>query len=92
MFKKIILPLICILSFTSLAFSEVKLPEGTIQAGSLCNQKLIMDAKVGVAGKVATLGCDKPETLQMFVVKLPTGKVGSKNWQEKWMVGGCKKK
>lgn len=86
--KLLLFLLIC---FESNVYAQEKLPQGTIQKGSLCNQKLIFDTKVGVAAKVATLGCKVPETLQMFVVKLPTGNPGNKTWQEKWMVGGCKK-
>jgi hypothetical protein len=67
-------------------------PEGTLRPGSLGNAKLIRDTKVGVAQKVALLGCDKPETLEPYVVAMPTGEVGARRWKERWIVGGCGKK
>jgi len=68
------------------------LPKGAIKDGSLSNQKLIGDAKVGVAAKVATLGCDKPEKVNFYVTQMPEGKTGSRVWKELWVVEGCKKK
>ena len=68
------------------------LPKGAVQAGTLANPKLIQDAKMGVAAKVATLGCSRPETLQFYVMRLPTGAVGARHWQEQWHVGGCGKR
>jgi hypothetical protein len=65
------------------------LPDGAIQKGSLSNQKLIQDASVGVAAKVATLGCAKVESFQPYVMAMPQGNVGSRFWKEKWLVKGC---
>lgn len=68
-----------------------KLPKGTIKKGSLSNQKLIQDAMLGVSAKVATLGCEKIESFQAYVMQMPQGEVGSRFWLEKWMVKGCTK-
>jgi len=75
----------------SATFAEA-LPKGAIKNGSLSNQQLIGDAKVGVAAKVATLGCSKPEKVNFYVTQMPEGKVGSRVWKELWVVEGCKKK
>ncbi|MCF6189556.1 MAG: hypothetical protein L3J51_03670 [Cocleimonas sp.] len=75
----------------SVSFAET-LPKGAIKDGSLSNQKLIGDAKVGVAAHVATLGCNKPEKVNFFVTQMPKGKAGSRVWKELWIVEGCKKK
>ena len=82
--------LAALLALTATA-QAAPLPKGAIQAGSLANQKLIRDAKMGVASKVATLGCSKPETLQFYVMSLPAGAVGARRWQELWVVAGCEK-
>jgi len=76
----------------SAAAQAAPLPKGAIRAGSLANPKLIQDAKMGVAAKVATLGCSKPETLEPFVMAMPAGQVGSRRWRELWLVGGCGKR
>lgn len=86
--KKIIF-LTCIACISTLTAEE--LPAGTIQKGSLANDKLISDAKVGVAGKVATLGCKDLKDFTAYVVAMPAGKPGSMYWEEKWVVNGCRK-
>ena len=68
------------------------LPEGTIQGGSLANEKLTQDTLAGVAAKVATRGCEKAENLNPYVVAMPEGPNGAKHWKEKWMVNGCNRK
>lgn len=65
------------------------LPEGALRAGSLCNQKLINDAMMGVVGKVAVKGCEAPESFLAYVTQMPTGIVGSQTWNETWIVTGC---
>ncbi|MFT3792570.1 MAG: hypothetical protein QM741_16235 [Rudaea sp.] len=62
------------------------LPPGTIQKGSLANPKLISDAMQGVAGKAATLGCEKIDSRQPYVVAKPQGPAGAQVWREKWLV------
>ena len=69
--------------------ANAQLPEGAIQKGSLSNQKLIQDTMVGVAAKVSQLGCETPETFLPYVSRLPEGEVGSRTWQEIWVVSGC---
>lgn len=69
--------------------SSTALPEGTIQEGTLCNKKLMLDAQVGIAAKVAMLGCSKPESFKPYVTRNPEGPIGSKAWGEKWIVTGC---
>lgn len=83
--------LIATLACLSMAAQAAPLPKGAIRSGSLANAKLIHDAKQGVAAKVATLGCTKPETLEFFVMAMPAGQVGARRWQELWLVGGCGK-
>ena len=63
--------------------------EGAIQKGSLSNQKLISDAMLGVAVKVSQRGCKNPKTFDPYVSQLPKGEVGSRAWQEIWVVSGC---
>jgi hypothetical protein len=65
------------------------LPEGTIKKGTLANAKLIADAKLGVAAKVGVMGCAKPERLEPYVVAMPTGVPGQRQWRELWVVSGC---
>ena len=74
------------------AYAEEKLPLGTIKKGSLSNQKLISDTKVGVAAKVATLGCNNLNDFEPYVVANPKGKPGAQFWKERWIVNGCGKK
>jgi hypothetical protein len=66
-----------------------ELPAGTIRGGSLSNDKLIQDTMPAVAAKVGLLGCDKPESFQPYVVAMPEGPDGAKQWKEKWIVSGC---
>ncbi len=77
---------------SSIVLLAEQMPKDAIKNGTLANQKLIYDTKFAVAAKMATLGCDKPETLQMFIRQMPTGKVGSRIWRETWVIGGCDKK
>lgn len=63
--------------------------EGAVQKGSLSNQQLIQDAMLGVAAKVATQGCDSPESFEPYVMAMPQGEVGSRYWRETWVVQGC---
>lgn len=73
--------------FGCAAPSEQKsLTAGTLQKGSLANQKLIQDAMVGVAGKAGTLGCTRIDSYEPYVVAMPSGVVGSRAWQERWIV------
>lgn len=87
---KIATSLLLLLFLSSNAIAKEKLPEGAIKAGSLSNQKLIKDAMLGVAGKVAILGCDKPEGFKPYVLAMPQGKKGLEYWEELWVVKGCK--
>jgi len=80
----------CLSSFMPVAHAQGEaLPPGVIRAGSLANHQLIIDIKVGVAAKVAAKGCSKRDSLEQFVVAMPSGKVGSRRWKERWMVTGC---
>ncbi|WP_422103174.1 hypothetical protein [Vreelandella sp.] len=65
------------------------LPNGALQVGTLSNQQLIQDAMQGVAAKVATLGCQQPESFQPYVLAMPQGSEGSRYWRELWVVQGC---
>jgi hypothetical protein len=75
------------------AFSnDEALPEGTIRKGTLANAQLIADAKLGVAAKVGVMCCAKPERLEPYVVAMPTGVPGQRQWKELWVVSGCNSK
>jgi len=64
-------------------------PKGAIRKGSLSNQKLISDAMLGVAVNVSQRGCETPRNFVPYVSRLPEGEVGSRTWQEIWVVYGC---
>ena len=64
---------------------------GTLKQGTLANQPLTHDAMLGVAARVAVLGCDKPENFVPCLVAMPTGEIGARHWKEKWLVKGCGK-
>ena len=66
--------------------------KGVIKKGTLANQKLIQDTMLGIVGKLATLGCDKYESIETYVLQMPKGDVGSRIWKERWIVKGCGKK
>jgi len=83
--------LLVAIALTAFSNDEV-LPEGTIKKGSLANAKLIADAKLGVAAKVGVMGCAKPERLEPYVVAMPAGVPGQRQWKELWIVSGCNSK
>ncbi|HEH9407561.1 MULTISPECIES: hypothetical protein [Aeromonas] len=71
-------------------YAQADTPE-PVQEGTLANQQLIQDAMVGVAGWVATKGCEAPERFVPVVLQPPKGDPGSRYWQERWTVEGCGK-
>ena len=73
------------------AADNAGLPAGTIKKGTLTTPLLMRDTMQGVAGKVATLGCDKIEDVTRYVVTPFSGAPRSRQWREKWMVKGCGK-
>ena len=77
---------------SSLVFADNVLPYGAIKKGSWVNKKLAKDTMIGVASKVATLGCSKPESFKPYVMKNPQGKIGERVWWELWVVAGCNNK
>lgn len=77
------------IAFALPAIAQDQLPEGAIQAGSLANQTLVQDTLIGVAAKTATLGCDSPEQVSPYITQNPSGEVGSRVWEELWIVEGC---
>ena len=85
------LGLLLVIALPASANDQV-LPEGTIRQGTLANAKLIADAKLGVAAKVGVMGCTKPERLEPYVVAMPTGVPGQRQWKELWVVSGCNSK
>jgi hypothetical protein len=88
---KALLVAITFLALGSLSWAADKLPPGTMKKGTLANAKLIRDAKLGVASKVAVMGCTKPGDFEPYVVAMPSGAVGQQRWQELWVVSGCGK-
>jgi len=72
------------------AWSEGEaLPDGAIKRGTLANAKLIIDAKLGVAAKVESMGCAKPERVESYIAAMPAGPVGQRQWKELWVISGC---
>lgn len=59
---------------------------GPLRKGTLANAKLIADATMGVMAKVATLGCEKFDSYEPYIVAMPQGKPGSQVWRERWIV------
>jgi hypothetical protein len=87
---RIAFPLAAIfLAMTTAAQAQGNLPAGAMKRGSLANAKLIQDAKLGVAAKVATMGCSQPGAVEPFIVAMPSGAVGQRHWTELWIVSGC---
>jgi hypothetical protein len=74
------------------AVADEKLPPGTVKHGTLANANLIRDAKVGVAGKVGTMGCNNLGDVDVYVTTMPVGTPGKRRWKELWIVSGCHKK
>lgn len=66
--------------------TSTSLPAGTIQKGTLANQKLVQDAWLGVSGKAGTLGCRRIDFYEQYAVALPRGNPGSRVWQERWII------
>ncbi|VAW49018.1 hypothetical protein MNBD_GAMMA04-1064 [hydrothermal vent metagenome] len=87
--KQITLSIAILLTIQSGMTIAKDLPEGAIQEGSLSNEKLISDAKMGVVGKMAALGCNKAESYSAYITQMPEGNVGEKVWKELWLVTGC---
>ncbi|MCF6345429.1 MAG: hypothetical protein L3J00_03045 [Thiomicrorhabdus sp.] len=87
--KQIILSIAIFLILQSGITMAQNLPEGTIQKGSLSNEKLISDAKMGVISKMVALGCNKPESYSAYVTQMPEGETGKLIWKELWLVTGC---
>jgi hypothetical protein len=87
---KKLLAIVAFLGCVQLAAADEKLPPGALKHGSLANAKLIEDTKVGVASKIASLGCTQLGDVDVYVTRMPAGEPGRKNWQERWIVSGCK--
>jgi hypothetical protein len=75
------------MAFTCRASDD--LPSSAIKKGTLANAKLIQDVKVGVAQKVATMGCTQLGDVEPYVLAMPSGPVGLRHWKELWVVSGC---
>ena len=58
---------------------------GVIQKGTLCNNQLIHDTMLPFMAKLGTLGCDKVDSYQPYVLQMPEGEVGSRVWKERWI-------
>jgi hypothetical protein len=88
--KKILL-FAALLSCIQVAAADESLPPGALKRGTLANAKLIEDTKAGVASKIASMGCTQLGDVDIYVTRMPAGEPGRKNWQERWIVSGCKK-
>lgn len=71
------------------AYADDSLPAGAIKKGTLANAKLIEDTKTGIASKVATMGCTKLGDVATYVLAMPAGTAGARQWKERWVVAGC---
>jgi hypothetical protein len=62
------------------------LPAGVIKKGSLANQKLILDAGVVAAAKLATKGyhISRNQPFTPYVLSMPEGSPGERTWAERW--------
>ena len=69
--------------------ADPALPAGAIQRGTLADQQLVASARMGVASKVATMGCRNIGDIATYVTQLPTGDPGSRRWKELWIASGC---
>lgn len=87
--KQITLSIAILLTIQSGVTIAKNLPEGVIQEGSLANEKLINDAKMGVVSKMVSLDCNKAESYSAYVTQMPEGNVGERVWKELWLVTGC---
>lgn len=65
---------------------SASLPPGTVQKGSLANQKLIRVTMRGVVARATTLGCAKIDSYEPYVVVMPEGAPGTRVWHERWIV------
>ena len=77
------------LSALAPAHAEGPLPAGVVKKGTLANAKLIADTKTGVASKVAMRGCTKLGDVDTYVLSMPAGAAGARQWKERWIVSGC---
>jgi hypothetical protein len=61
-------------------------PTGVIKKGSLANQKLILDAGIVAAAKLATNGyrISRNQPFTPYVLSMPSGNPGSRTWAERW--------
>lgn len=67
---------------------KAPLPAGVVREGSLCNQKLISDASIAAAGKLARLGYTYDvhrHTFRPYVASIPQGSPGQRRWTERWV-------
>ena len=90
--KEIILLLLLSCAIQAVHGADEPLPAGTVRRGTMANAQLISDAKMGVASKVATLGCTNLGDVETYVTVLPSGPPTSRHWSELWIVSGCGKK
>ena len=90
--KKLLAVALCLGAVQITAAADESLPPGTVHHGTLANAQLIKDAKVGVASKVATLGCNNLGDVDIYVTVMPSGTPGNRRWKELWIVSGCNKK
>jgi hypothetical protein len=89
---KIIGAFVVLLGVIQLTQAADGLPAGAIKRGTLANAKLVQDAKMGVASKVATLGCTNLGDVDTYVLAMPSGAAGKQTWKELWIVSGCNNK
>lgn len=77
---------LALLPAVSFAQEARSLVPDAIEEGTMTNLKLRQDALVGVHGWLEARGCEEAKSFTSFVTKLPEGEVGSRAWQEVWVV------
>ena len=81
---KTLLP-ICALFASATLFAQ-SMPAGAIQPGTLANEKLVRDVLPQMVILASTKGCQEPQDDQPYLKAQPKGKVGSRMWQEIWLI------
>ena len=79
-----LLPLACLCMATAL--SAEPMPAGAIETGTLSNEKLLSDTLPQAIILAGGKGCQNPQHFQPYIKAQPTGKAGSRVWQEIWLI------
>lgn len=81
-----VLILLLLLGGCATTGQSASLPPGTLQKGSLADQKLIHVTMRGIVARATTLGCAEIDSYVPYVVVMPEGAPGTRVWHERWIV------